>query len=88
MNAPAPKPDTDQEPSFFHGSGYLVDEIILGLSVLQAKVRNLKQGNATWSAVQQKLAAEDVSKVSGQITMMADTVARVTISHLNRRARV
>lgn len=87
MNAPAKQP-TQREPSFFSGTSFAVEEIILGMNVLQAKIRNLKQGNTTGSAVQQKLAAEDVSKISGQIKMMADMIARVTIAHINRRRRV
>lgn len=84
---PAKQPAPEQEPDFYTGTSFAVEEILLGMNVLQAKVRNLKQGNDTGSAVQQKLAAEDVSKIAGQIKMMADTVARVTISHLNRRPR-
>lgn len=88
MSAPAQQqPLTDQEPDFFTGTSFLVDEILLGMNVLQTKVRGLKQGNVARSAVQQKLQAEEVSKIAGQIGSMADTITRVTISHLNRRPR-
>jgi hypothetical protein len=86
MNAPKQQ-QAEQSPDFFTGTSFAVDEILLGMSVLQAKVRNLKQGNDTGSAVQQKLAAEDISKVAGQIQSLADVITRVTITHLNRRPR-
>lgn len=85
MNAPAPQPE--QEPDFFTGTSFAVDEILLGMSVLQTKVRNLKQANDSGSAVGQKLASEEVSKIAGQITMMADVITRVSLSHINRRPR-
>lgn len=86
MNVPAIK-QTEQEPDVFLGTGFLVEEIVLGLNILNRKVRDLQQGNGAQSAVQQKLMAEDVAKVAGQIKNMADTVARVTIAHINRRPR-
>lgn len=84
MNAPAIKTRSEE---FYRGTGFAVGEIELGLRVLTAKIRDLKQGNEQGSAVQQKLAAEKISEVSGQIKALADTLVRVTISHLNRRPR-
>lgn len=84
INAPAPK---QEQPTFFTGTSFAVEEIKLGLNVLTAKVRDLEQGNRVGSAVQQKLAAEKIAEVSGQIKILADTLARVSISHLNRRPR-
>lgn len=85
MNAPAAK-HTEQE-RFFYGSGFAIEEIELGARVLAAKARELKQGNAVGSAVQQKLVAESISKISGEIKALADVVARVSIAHINRRPR-
>jgi hypothetical protein len=85
MSAPAAKQEPD--PNFYTGTGFAVTEILLSMNDLQAKLANLRQGNKTGSAVQQKLAAEDISRVAGQIKTMADTIARVTISHLARRPR-
>ncbi|WP_029581991.1 hypothetical protein [Bradyrhizobium sp. URHD0069] len=87
MNKHEPSPVAEQEPDFFTGTSFAVSEIVLGLKVLQAKVRNLTQGNDAGSSVQQKLAAEEISKVSGQIKMMADLITRVTVAHLARRPR-
>jgi hypothetical protein len=88
MNSPFQNPDTGKNPAFFAGTGFAIGEIELGLRVLTAKLRDLKQGNATGSAVQQKLAAEKISTVAGQMKMLADTLVRVSISHLNRRPRI
>jgi hypothetical protein len=86
MNAPATK-TVEQERGFYAGTGFAVTEILLSMNDLQREVRRLKQGNVSGSAVQQKLAAEDISRIAGQIKTMADTIARVTIAHLNRRPR-
>lgn len=83
MNAPAVK----QQPTFFTGTSFAVAEIELGLKVLAAKARDLKNGNETGSAVQQKLASEAISKLAGQIQALADTLTRVSIAHINRRPR-
>lgn len=74
-------------PPFFTGTGFLVGEIELGVSVLGAKVRALQEGNRHCAAVTQKLSAEEISKIAGQIKMMADTLSRVTIQHINRKPR-
>lgn len=87
MSVTSPQPDEGQEPSFYHGTSFAVNEIILGMNVLTRKVRDLKSGNEAGSAVQQKLSSEEVSKIAGQIKMMADTITRVTVGHLNRRPR-
>lgn len=77
----------DHDDGFHYATGFAVEEIVLGVGVLTTKVRALKSSNAIASAVAQKFAAEDVSKIAGQIKMMADMLARVTINHLNRKPR-
>lgn len=74
-------------PDFFLGTSFAVDEILLGLNVLTAKAKALKEGNEHKAAVTQKLQAEAVSKIAGQIQLLADMLARVTIAHVNRRPR-
>lgn len=54
---------------------------------LTAKVRDLKRGNETGRAVDQKLASEAIAKTAGQIQVLGDLLARVSISHINRRPR-
>ena len=87
MTAPA-KQTAAQEPSFYTGTSFAVTEIELSLQQLTDKVRSLKQGNTAGSAVQQKLAAEDISKIAAQIKSMADVITRTTLNHINRRPRV
>lgn len=86
MTATAKQPAA-QEPDFFTGTSFAVNEIELGLKVLAAKVRDLKRGNETGRAVDQKLASEAIAKTAGQIQVLGDLLARVSISHINRRPR-
>lgn len=86
MTAPA-KQAAAPEPTFFTGSSFAVVEIELSLQQLTEKVRSLKQGNTAGSAVQQKLASEDISKIATQIKAMADVITRTTLAHINRRPR-
>lgn len=86
MTAPAKQPAA-QEPTFFTGVSFAVSEVELSLQQLVDKVRSLKQGNTTGSAVQQKLASEDISKIASQIKAMADVITRTTLTHINRRPR-
>ncbi len=78
----------EQEPSIFRGTGFACTEIVLSLQELTAIVGNLRKANSSGSAVDQKLAAEAVSRHARQIQTMADTISRVTVNHLNRSARV
>lgn len=80
----APEP---RQTTFYTGTSFAVGEIELGLKVLSAKVRDLKNGNESGSAIQQKLASEQIAKVSSQINALAETLVRVSISHINRRPR-
>lgn len=80
-------PGPSDGQTFYTGTSFLVDEIELGLNVLAAKVRALKEGHYRHAAVTQKIASEDISKVAGQIKTMADTLSRVTIEHISRKPR-
>ena len=77
----------DDQPSFFTGSSFAVSEIVIGMSVLSRKVRDLKEANDKGRAVDQKLMAEQISKLAGQIQVLADVITRVTCSHLARKPR-
>jgi hypothetical protein len=87
---PGPSAEGDMEigvPDFFLGTSFAVDEILLGMNVLTAKVKALKEGNTNKASVTQKLQAESVAKTAGQIQLLADMLARVTIAHINRKPR-
>lgn len=81
------QPKPTERPDLYRGTSFLVDEILLSMADLATKVCSLTQGNASGSAVQQKLAAEQAGKIAGQIKVMAETIARVTVGHINRRSR-
>jgi hypothetical protein len=74
-----------KEPDVFTGTRMLANDIELGLNVLTRKVRDLKRAT---TSVDQKLAAEAIAKVSGQIQSVSETIGRITVAHLARRARV
>lgn len=83
-----PATQQEQEPDFFTCTSFSVEETLLGLNVLTAKVRSLKHSHATENAAAMKLDAEAVAKVSGQIKLLTDHLAGVCVRHLNRRGRV
>lgn len=86
MTAPAKQPAAEQ-PDFFRGTAFACGEIEIALQTLTTKVRDLKRGNETGRAVDQKLASEAIAKTAGQIQVLGDLLARVSISHINRRPR-
>ena len=71
---------------FFTGTSFAVDEIVLGLNVLHAKVKHLKSHHAAKSTIAMKLASEDVAKISHQIEMLAHVLTDTSLRHINRRA--
>ena len=84
------KPDAPgaEEPDFFTGVSFSVEETLLGLNVLTAKVRALKLSHTTRNVGAMKLGAEDVAKVAGQIKALNDHLAGVCVRHQARRPRV
>lgn len=77
-----------REPNLFVGLSYEVEETLLGLNVLVAKVRQLKHSCDTRNLPALKLDAEAVAKTAGQIKALNDHLAGVCIRHINRRSRV
>lgn len=90
MNQHAPiQAETEQSVvPFYEGTRYTVDEIILGMNVATAKVRDLKGSHDARTAVALKIAADDLAKVASQISTLATHLAKVTTEHVNRRPRV
>lgn len=85
MNKHEPLPASS--PDFFYGCRFAVDEIVMATNLLAEKVKSLKQGNESKSGVQQKLAAEECAKIAGQIKMLSDLLARLSVEYANRRPR-
>jgi len=79
--------DPEPEVSVFTGLTFSVDETLLGLNVLTAKVRQLKHSHETKNLPALKLDAEAVAKVAGQIKLLNDHLAGVCCRHINRRPR-
>lgn len=77
----------DGAPDIFIGTHYSVDEIVLGLRVLTAKVRQLKHSHETRNVAAMKLDAEGCAKVAGQIEALASHLGSVCVRYINRRPR-
>lgn len=77
-----------QEPDFYTGIAISVDETLLGLSVLSAKVRSLKHSHSTRNCAATKMDAEAVAKIARQIAALNDHLASVCVGRMARRARV
>lgn len=86
MTAPAKQAAVPLD--FFRGTSFAINEIEIALKHLTSSVRDLKRGNESGRAVDQKLAAEAIAKTAGQIQVLGDLLARVSISHINRKSRI
>lgn len=82
--------ETEQRdgPSLFVGLRYELDEIVLGLNVLTAKVRDLNGCFEHRQEVSAKVAADDIAKVSSQVSLIAAHMSEIISRHVNRKPRV
>lgn len=82
--------DHDPEPAngdFYNNTHWMVGEIVLAQQLLNRRIDNLRARNKEKTAVGQKAAAEEVSRIAGQLKTCADIVARASAEYLNRRPR-
>jgi hypothetical protein len=86
MSTPAIK-QTEREPDWFVNQNYMIGEIALAHQILKRKIDNLRTENQARSAVSQKLAAEEVSRLADQLKVCADIIVRTSAEYLNRRPR-
>lgn len=84
------EPQTEKRdgPELYVGLSLEIEQIMLGYSVLAAKLRDFKGAVEFKQDVTVKLLADDIAKVSGQINIMASHVSSVMGKHINRRSRV
>jgi hypothetical protein len=78
---------TEQAPGFYENQRWMVGEIVLAHQILARKINNLRAANEAQSAVSQKLHAEEVAKMAGQLKVCADIIVRTSAEYLNRRPR-
>jgi hypothetical protein len=76
------------EPDFYSGQSWMVGEIVLAHQILTRKINDLRARNQDRTAVGQKLAAEEVSKIAGQLKVCADIIVKQSAEYLNRSARL
>jgi hypothetical protein len=86
MTYPAIK-QTEQEPDWYANQSYMINEIVLAHQILKRKIDKLRTENQARSAVSQKLAAEEVSRLAEQLKVCADIVVRTSSEFLKRRPR-
>lgn len=79
--------NAEQEPDFYSNQSWMIGEIVLAHQILNRKIANLRGANEGKSAVSQKLAAEEVSRIADQLRVCADVIVRKSAEHLNRSAR-
>lgn len=83
----AQKPVNPPEPDFYAAQSWMVGEVILAEQILRRRINDLRNRNQERSAVAQKLAAEEVAKIAGQLKTCADIIARQSAEFLNRKPR-
>ena len=74
------------DPDFYSNTGWMISEIVLAHQILARKIKDLRAANDAKAGVNQKLAAEEVSRLAEQLKACADIIVRKTAEHLNRRA--
>lgn len=81
-------PEPAPEASFFTGVGFCVDQIAIDIEgPLRTHFRSLRMAHAAKDIAGMKLAAESLSRISGQIQGLSGTVVRVSIDRMKRRPR-
>jgi hypothetical protein len=87
MTSAAAKQPAAEHPDFYDNQKWMVGEIVLAHQILDRKINALRSQNQEQSAVGQKLAAEEVSRLAEQLKVCADIIVRKSTEHLNRRSR-
>lgn len=83
-----PEAEIKDGPSLYDGLSLEVEQILLGYNVLTAKMRDFKGAVDFKQDVTVKLIADDLAKVTSQISIMASHVSSVVARHINRKPRV
>lgn len=79
---------TNQDgPELFTGLRFELEEIIMGMNVLNAKVRDLNGCFEHRQQVSAKVAADDIAKVASQVSILAGHMACMIAAHVNRKPR-
>jgi hypothetical protein len=76
-----------QEPGFYSNTQWMIGEIVLAHQILNRKIAALRTENEAMSAVSQKLAAEEVSRIAEQLKVCADIIVRKSAEYVNRSPR-
>lgn len=77
-----------EDPDFYSNSKWMIGEIVLAYAIIGRKIDALKIENAEKSVVGQKLMAEEIATLAGQLKVCADIIVRKSAEHAARRPRV
>lgn len=75
-------------PEIFTGLRFELEEIIMGMNVLQTKVRDLNGSFEHRQEVSAKIAADDIHTVANQVSILAGHLSSMIAKHVNRKPRV
>lgn len=75
------------DPDFYSNTGWMISEIVLAHQILGRKIKDLRAANDARAGVNQKLAAEEVSRLAEQLKVCADIIVRKSSENLNRSPR-
>lgn len=78
-------PENPDGPELFTGIGYELQEIIMGMNVLNAKTRDLKGCFDMRQEVSAKIAADDICKVASQVSILAGHMAGIIAKYVERK---
>lgn len=78
---------TRDGPELFTGLRFELEEILLGMNVLNAKARDLSGCFDMRQEVSAKVTADDICKVASQVSILAGHMASKIAEHVNRKPR-
>lgn len=84
----APEIEERDGPELYTGLALEIEQIILGYHVMTAKMRDFKGAVDFKQDVTVKLLADDLAKVSSQMSIMAAHVSSVVARNINRRPQI
>lgn len=75
-------------PELFTGLRYELEEIIMGMTVLNSKTRDLKGCFDMRQEVSAKVTADDLCRIASQVSILAGHMSATITKHVNRKAFV
>lgn len=87
MDATTPAAERRDGPELYTGLAFEMEEIALGMNVLQRHARDLRGSFDAKQTVSLAVQAAELSKVAGQISTLAAHMSKIAGKHINRNTR-